>query len=60
MTMLYGVLPPMMAWAMHNKNSPDTDQNVLSRRRPALLGVGLLACGIVLEQLFQDILVLNP
>lgn len=54
MTILYGVLPPAMAWAMYNKEREDSSQNELSRVRPALLGVGILASGIVVEQIWQD------
>ncbi|KAL9388564.1 hypothetical protein Peur_017169 [Populus x canadensis] len=54
MTILYGVLPPAMAWAMYNKEREDSSQNELSRVRPALLGVGILASGIVVEQILQD------
>ncbi|XP_062001221.1 uncharacterized protein LOC133718397 [Rosa rugosa] len=58
MTMLYGVLPPAMAWAMHNKERDNaSDQKTLSRARPVLVAVGLLACGIVAEQILQDILI---
>lgn len=65
MTMLYGVLPPVMAWTMHAKSSDDNgggdgDQKMLSRAKPALLGVGLFACGIVLEQMLQDLSILHP
>lgn len=57
MTMLYGVLPPAMAWTMHNKERDDaSNQKTLSRARPVLLAVGLLACAIVGEQILQDIL----
>lgn len=56
MTMLYGVLPPAMAWMMLNKEAEDTEQNAFSKARPLLLGVGLFACGIVFEQILQDIL----
>ena len=59
MTMLYGVLPPAMAWAMHDKEGGDADQQALSKARPVLLGVGLFACGIVAEQILQDILALQ-
>ncbi|KAH7537413.1 hypothetical protein FEM48_Zijuj03G0089900 [Ziziphus jujuba var. spinosa] len=59
MTMLYGVLPPAMAWAMHKKEDGDADQQALSRARPLLLGVGIFACGIVVEQVLQDILALQ-
>lgn len=59
MTMLYGVLPPAMAWAMHSRESEDTDSKALLRERPALLGLGLFACGIMVEQVIQDILKLQ-
>ncbi|KAI3793435.1 hypothetical protein L1987_36054 [Smallanthus sonchifolius] len=54
MTMLYGVLPPAMAWAMHTAQEND-DTKGISRAKPVLLGVGLFACGIILDQLFLDI-----
>ncbi|KAL3650034.1 hypothetical protein CASFOL_006437 [Castilleja foliolosa] len=58
MTMLYGVLPPAMAWAMNKKKQgQQTDQISIS---PALIGVGLFACGIVVEQIFQDLSFLHP
>ncbi|KAK9282801.1 hypothetical protein L1049_011023 [Liquidambar formosana] len=60
MTMLYGVLPPAMAWAMHDRENEDNDQKALSRARPALIGAGLFACGIVTEQILQDLSVLHP
>ncbi|KAJ6357920.1 hypothetical protein OIU78_005701 [Salix suchowensis] len=60
MTMLYGVLPPAMAWAMYNREREDTSQNELSRVRPALLGVGIFAGGIVVEQILQDFSALHP
>ncbi|KAF8021906.1 hypothetical protein BT93_G2138 [Corymbia citriodora subsp. variegata] len=57
MTMLYGILPPAMAWAMHHSEEcDDTEKNGLSRAKPALVGVGLFACGIVMEQALQDLL----
>ncbi|GMY08754.1 tyrosine-specific transport protein-like isoform X1 [Fagus crenata] len=56
MTMLYGVLPPAMAWAMLSREAEDTEQKPFSKARPVLLGVGLFACGIVVEQILQDIL----
>ncbi|XP_042511555.1 tyrosine-specific transport protein-like isoform X2 [Macadamia integrifolia] len=71
MTTLYGVIPPAMAWAMHT-NSCDAndhdgsnkvennDQKVLSKAKPAVLGVGLFACVIVIEQALQDLLLWNP
>ncbi|CAK9169594.1 unnamed protein product [Ilex paraguariensis] len=59
MTLLYGVLPPAMAWAMHSRESDETDQNTISRAKPALLGVGLFACGIVVQQILQDLITLH-
>ena len=59
MTMLYGVLPPAMAWAIQNREGEDSDQKALTRARPALLGVGLFACGLVVEQIVQDFLALR-
>ncbi|KAH9703663.1 hypothetical protein KPL70_011173 [Citrus sinensis] len=54
MTMLYGVLPPAMAWAVHNQESKDSDRNELSRARPVVFAVGIFACGIVVEQVLLD------
>lgn len=57
MAMLYGVLPPAMAWAMHGKSYDDGGgggEITLYKVKPALIGVGLFACGILLEQLLQD------
>ncbi|OMO71566.1 Tryptophan/tyrosine permease [Corchorus capsularis] len=56
MTMLYGVLPPAMAWALH---TTDSDHKALKGAKPALCGVGLFACGIVVEQILQDLLALQ-
>ncbi|KAJ7975074.1 Tyrosine-specific transport protein [Quillaja saponaria] len=56
MTVLYGVLPPVMAWSMQKREHGITDQKALSNARPALVGVGLIACGVVVEQILQDIL----
>lgn len=53
MTMLYGILPPAMAWATQRR---ELDKESLWSSRPALVGVGLFACGIVAEQFLQDIL----
>uniref|UniRef100_UPI001CB93E48 tyrosine-specific transport protein-like n=1 Tax=Erigeron canadensis TaxID=72917 RepID=UPI001CB93E48 len=58
MTMLYGVLPPAMAWAMHTAEEPDNRKGI-SRAKPALLGVGLFACGIILDQIFLDLSILH-
>ncbi|KAH9768278.1 hypothetical protein KPL71_011552 [Citrus sinensis] len=54
MTVLYGVLPPAMAWAVHNQESKDSDRNELSRAKPVVFAVGIFACGIVVEQVLQD------
>ncbi|KAL2549533.1 Tryptophan/tyrosine permease [Forsythia ovata] len=59
MTMLYGILPPAMAWAMEKKNGQDNDETAISRAQPALIGVGLFACGIVVEQILQDLSMLH-
>ncbi|XP_050250144.1 uncharacterized protein LOC126697270 isoform X5 [Quercus robur] len=56
MTILFGVLPPAMAWAMLNREAEDPKQKAFSKARPLLLGVGLFACCIVIEQILQDIL----
>ncbi|KAF6139719.1 hypothetical protein GIB67_006667 [Kingdonia uniflora] len=72
MTMLYGVLPPAMAWAMYKRsldnedggdnkgleNMEDNGEMLLSNAKPVLVGVGVFACGIVIEQALQDILAL--
>ncbi|OIW01455.1 hypothetical protein TanjilG_30929 [Lupinus angustifolius] len=58
MTVLYGVLPPAMAWAMHNREPELSDKKQLSNAMPALIVVGLFACSIVVEQILQDILAL--
>ncbi|KAL2249243.1 UNVERIFIED_CONTAM: hypothetical protein Sindi_2398000 [Sesamum indicum] len=60
MTVLYGVLPPAMAWAMNKKQGQETEETAVSRARPALVGVGLFACGIVVEQILQDFSFLHP
>ncbi|KAK7315509.1 hypothetical protein VNO77_34059 [Canavalia gladiata] len=59
MTVLYGVLPPAMAWAMHKKEPEISDQNELLNANPALIVAELFACGIVVEQILQDILALT-
>ncbi|KAK4356058.1 hypothetical protein RND71_025029 [Anisodus tanguticus] len=58
MTMLYGILPPAMAWAMHNSESRNSEK-IISRARPALLSLGLVACGIVAVQILQDLSLLH-
>ncbi|KAE9592474.1 putative amino acid/polyamine transporter 2 [Lupinus albus] len=59
MTVLYGVLPPAMAWAMHKREPELSDKKQLSNARPALIVVGLFASSIVVEQILQDILALH-
>lgn len=56
MTMQYGVLPPAMAWALRNRERDyGGDEKAISRARPALVGIGLFASGIVVEQVLQDL-----
>ncbi|KAL6952696.1 hypothetical protein U1Q18_022011 [Sarracenia purpurea var. burkii] len=61
MTVLYGVLPPAMAWAMHSRRceGAEKDQKAILTGRPAILGIGLFACGIVMEQILQDLSILH-
>ncbi|TYH90083.1 hypothetical protein ES332_A13G026000v1 [Gossypium tomentosum] len=59
MTMLYGVLPPAMAWAMGNREGEGSNQKGLTMAWPAICGVGLFACGLVVEQILQDLLALQ-
>ncbi|XP_044460971.1 tyrosine-specific transport protein 2-like isoform X2 [Mangifera indica] len=54
MTMLYGVLPPAMAWALHSEQPQDADRKTLSSVKPLVFGAGLLACCIMVEQIFRD------
>ncbi|KAK4836567.1 hypothetical protein QYF36_024775 [Acer negundo] len=64
MTMLYGVLPPAMAWAVYKRESDDGDSDrdrdsdgdrfALSGATPVVFVVGLFACCIVVEQILQD------
>ncbi|KAL5770008.1 hypothetical protein ACOSP7_014162 [Xanthoceras sorbifolium] len=57
MTMLYGVLPPAMAWAVYNReSSEDTDSErfALIGAMAVVFAVGLFACCIVGEQILQD------
>ncbi|PHT36504.1 hypothetical protein CQW23_24204 [Capsicum baccatum] len=58
MTILYGILPPAMAWAMLNSEGQDSEM-MISRARPALLSVGLVACAIVALQILQDFSMLH-
>ncbi|XP_019247829.1 PREDICTED: uncharacterized protein LOC109227215 isoform X4 [Nicotiana attenuata] len=58
MTMLYGVLPPAMAWAMHNREGKDNEK-IISRATPVLLSIGLISCGIIVVQILQDLSILH-
>jgi len=58
MTVLYGVLPPAMAWAMHKKEPELYGQKEFLNANVALVVAELFACGIVVEQILQDILAL--
>lgn len=58
MTMLYGVLPPAMAWAIHNREGQDSEK-IISRATPVLLSIGLISCGIIVVQILQDISTLH-
>ncbi|XP_029127870.1 uncharacterized protein LOC109802731 isoform X2 [Cajanus cajan] len=59
MTVLYGVLPPAMAWAMHKKEPDLCGQKELLNANVALVVAELFACGIVVEQILQYILALH-
>lgn len=59
MTMLYGVLPPAMAWTVYSrgkseKKDADIDSFALSEAMPILYVVGLFAACVVVEQILQD------
>ncbi|CAA7390431.1 unnamed protein product [Spirodela intermedia] len=70
MTVLYGILPPAMAWGMHarrasgrsgggGRDGAHRGPKGLSESKPALIGVGLCAFGIVIEQMLQDLSALH-
>ncbi|XP_072953922.1 uncharacterized protein [Typha angustifolia] len=73
MMILYGALPPMMAWAMHfrladrdkdidheGEDSEDSYRKLLvSSTKPILVGTGLFSFVIVVEQILQDVVILN-
>ncbi|KAK4279684.1 hypothetical protein QN277_011423 [Acacia crassicarpa] len=54
MTVLYGVLPPAMAWTMQKKQHECSGEKSLSDAWPALIMVALFACGILVDQILQD------
>ncbi|CAJ1947966.1 unnamed protein product [Sphenostylis stenocarpa] len=59
MTVLYGVLPPVMAWAMHKREPELYGQKNFLNANVALVVAELFACGIVVDQILQDILALH-
>lgn len=73
MMILYGALPPMMAWAMQfrltdqesrikHESFKDRIRMVplsVSGTKPVLLGMGLLSFIVVIEQFMTDIITLN-
>ncbi|CAL4930159.1 unnamed protein product [Urochloa decumbens] len=75
MTILYGVLPPLMAWTIGSKLSdtssglPGGEEHAKDRMgewdmtsasaKPVLLGMGVFSALIVLEQMSQDLLSFN-
>nr|CAB3501393.1 unnamed protein product [Digitaria exilis] len=74
MTILYGVLPPLMAWAIGSK-LPGTSAELVDEERskdswgkwdmtsasakPVLVGMGVFSALMVLEQMLQDFLSFN-
>ncbi|KAL6644743.1 hypothetical protein ACP70R_016351 [Stipagrostis hirtigluma subsp. patula] len=74
MTILYGVLPPLMAWTIRSKQSdssagfvredaePSNDDKgavELTTAKPVLVGMGVFSVLMVLEQMFQDLVSFN-
>ncbi|MED6142834.1 hypothetical protein PIB30_001034 [Stylosanthes scabra] len=56
MSVLYGVLPPVMARAMDKGKAEHSGERELSTARPTLIVVGLFECGIVAEQILHNFL----
>ena len=54
MTVMYGVLPPAMAWTMKKKEYESSGEKSLSDAWPALIMVALFSCGIMVDQILQD------
>lgn len=58
MTTLYGIFPPAMAWTLTKSQNtlPLAESMPLAGlgRKFALVGIGLCACGVVLDQLLLD------
>ncbi|XP_078447668.1 DHBP synthase RibB-like alpha/beta domain-containing protein [Wolffia australiana] len=65
MTVLYGILPPAMAWGlrarrMSRKDDADGDRvGGLAESKPALIGAGLCGVAIVVDQMLQDLSTLD-
>lgn len=59
MTILYGILPPAMAWFLLQFNNVKDDHNedapFFNHNPTALLGIGLFASALVLDQLLQHL-----
>ncbi|RDX74531.1 Tyrosine-specific transport protein, partial [Mucuna pruriens] len=59
MTVLYGILPPAMAWAMHKREPELYGQKKLLNANATLVVAELFACGIVVDHILQDILAMH-
>ncbi|KAJ3682641.1 hypothetical protein LUZ60_015214 [Juncus effusus] len=72
MMILYGALPPLMAWSMHFKSLKQENKEIKNQNfeddkrrisfpgfRPVLVGMGLFSFVVVIEQFFTDLLTLN-
>ncbi|CAN6320651.1 unnamed protein product [Urochloa humidicola] len=60
MTILYGVLPPLMAWAIGSKLLEENKmRGVFTSAKPVLIGMGVFSVLMVLEQMLQDLLSFN-
>ncbi|CAN6307253.1 unnamed protein product [Urochloa humidicola] len=62
MTILYGVLPPLMAWAIGSKlleGNRGRGVFTSASAKPVLVGMGVLSVLMVLEQMLQDLLSFN-
>lgn len=59
MTILYGILPPAMAWSFMQfdnvKDHHHEDASFFNHNPTALLGIGLFASALVLDQLLQHL-----
>lgn len=66
MMVLYGILPPAMAWARSSKiddKDEDKDEQVDGLREGmsshavpvVLVGVAIFSCAVVVEQILQDL-----